>query len=179
MTNSVENAVLERKYVPRGTMIVRAGETGNSAYLIQSGMVRVFAVHDGKEIDLARLGPGQIFGEMALVFDEHRSANVEALDDSNLIIITRQTLDEKLRKSDPTIRAIVPMLVKRIVHTNNALLARHSDLKMMVDVVRNIYDIIIGTLPRVQQETFQKAVLPKLNEFLDAVKSFEDKYSEK
>lgn len=174
-----DSQILERRYAPKGTIVIREGEPGNSAFLVQSGSVRVFVNHDGRHIELALLGPGQIFGEMALVFDEKRSATVEAVEDTNLIVITRQTLEEKLRKSDPTVRAIVPMLMKRIVQTNNALLSRHADVKTLLDVVRNIYDIIHGSLPRVQQESFQKAVLPKLNQFLEAVKSFEDKYTEK
>ena len=174
-----DSQILERRYVPKGTLIIREGETGNSAFLGQSGPVRVFVDHDGRHIELALLGPGQIFGEMALVFDEKRSATVEAAEDTNLIVITRQTLEEKLRKSDPTVRAIVPMLMKRIIQTNNALLSRHTDVKTLLDVVRNIYDIIHGSLPRVQQQSFQNAVLPKLNQFLEAVKSFEDKYTGK
>lgn len=178
MPNTTDSAILERRYVPKNTVIIRAGDTGNSAFLIQSGSVRVFMNQDDREIELARLGPGQIFGEMALVFDEHRTATVEATDDSNLIVITRTTLEDKLRKSDPTIRAIVPMLMSRIIQTNNALLSRHADVKTLLDVVRNIYDIIIGSLPRVQQQSFQNAVLPKLEQFLEAIRAFEDKYSQ-
>lgn len=179
MTPTQENAILERRFVPKGTKIIREGETGNSAFLVQAGLVRVYVQHEDRHVELATLGPGQIFGEMALVFDEKRSATVETVEDSSLIVITRQTLEDKLRKTDPTIRAIVPMLMKRIIQTNNALLSRHADLKTMLDVVKNIYDIILVSLPRAQQQTFQNAVLPKLDQFLAAVKSFEDKYSEK
>lgn len=179
MGQHIENAILERRYVPKGTMIVRAGDEGNSAFLIQSGQVRVFIMQGDKKVELAMLGPGQIFGEMALVFDERRTASVEATEETNLIVITRQILEEKLRRSDPTIRAIVPMLMKRILQSNNSLLSHHADVRMLVDVVRNIYDIIISSLPRVQQKSFENAVLPKLDEFLEAVRNFEDKYSDK
>ena len=170
--------ILERRFVRKGVTVIREGESGNSAFLVQSGLVRVFVEHGDRQIELARLGPGQIFGEMALVFDEKRTASVETLEESNLIVITRLVLDEKLRKSDPTVRAIVPMLMKRIIVANNALLSHHSDVKTLLDVVRNIYDIIVVSLPRTQQVSFQNAVLPKLDQFLSAVKSFEDKYSE-
>ena len=169
--------ILERRFVKKGVTVIREGESGNSAFLVQSGMVRVFVEHGDRQIELARLGPGQIFGEMALVFDEKRTATVETLEESNLIVITRMVLDEKLRKSDATVRAIVPMLMKRIIMSNNALLSRHSDVKTLLDVVRNIYDIIVVSLPRTQQVSFQGAVLPKLDQFLSAVKTFEEKYS--
>lgn len=171
--------ILERRFVRKGVKVIHEGEDGNSAFLVQSGLVRVFVDHGDRQIELARLGPGQIFGEMALVFDEKRSATVETVEDSNFIVITRIVLEDKLRKSDPTIRAIVPMLMKRIIQSNNALLSRHADVKTLLDVVRNIYDIINATLPRTQQMTFQNAVLPKLDQFLSAVTQFEEKYSEK
>jgi CRP-like cAMP-binding protein len=171
--------ILERRFVPKGSTIIRAGDPGNSAFLIQSGLVRVYVEYDDRQVDLARLAAGQIFGEMALVFDEKRTATVEALEDTNLITITRAMLEEKLHKSDPTVRAIVPMLMKRIVQSNNALLSRHADLKTLVDVVMSIYDSILGSLPQTEQVSFKSAVLPKLDQFLDAVRSFEKKYTEK
>lgn len=174
-----DSGILERRFVPKGTLVIKEGEIGNSAFLVQSGLVKVYVAHEDRHIELAQMGPGQIFGEMSLVFDEKRSATVEAIEDTNLIVITRQTLEEKLRKSDPTVRAIVPMLMKRIIQTNNALLSRHADVKTLLDVVKNIYDIIHSTLPRVQQQSFQNAVLPKMEQFLDAVQEFDDRYSEK
>ena len=171
--------ILERRFFTKGAVILQEGEPGNSAFLIQSGVVRVYADNDGRPVDLARLGPGQIFGEMALVFDEKRTATVEAAEDTNVIVITRAVLEDKLRKSDPTVRAIVPMLMKRIIQSNNALLGRHADVDTLRDVVRNIYDMVSLSLPRTQQASFQNSVLPKLDQFLAAIKAFEDKYSEK
>lgn len=171
--------ILERRFVRKGVKVILEGETGNSAFLIQSGLVRVFVDHGDRQIELARLGAGQIFGEMALVFDERRTATVETLEESTFIVITRNVLEDKLRRSDVTVRAIVPMLMKRIIQTNNALLSRHADVKTLLDVVKNIYDIINASLPRTQQMTFQNAVLPKLDQFLSAVRAFEEKYSEK
>lgn len=173
-----ENGVFERRFISKDTVIIKEGESGNSAFLVQSGAVRVYVDYEGRDIDLAQLGPGQIFGEMALVFDEKRTASVAAAEDTTLIVITRQILEDKLRKSDPTIRAIVPMLMKRVLQSNNALLTRHADVKTLLDVVRNIYDIIMGSLPRQQQESFQTRVLPKLNEFLEAIRDFEQKYTD-
>jgi CRP-like cAMP-binding protein len=175
----MSDTILERRFTSKGGLIIKEGEPGNSAFLIQSGLVKVYVEYEGRRIELAQLGPGQIFGEMALVFDEKRTATVEALEDTNLIVITRQILEDKLLKSDPTVRAIVPMLMKRIVQSNNALLSRHADLRMLMDVVRNVYDSILQSLPKTEQEPFQSAVLPRLDEFLAAIRSFEDKYTEK
>lgn len=176
-SNSKDTIILERRYVPAGEVILQEGDLGSSAFLIQSGQVRVVAGRNARrEVELGRLGVGQIFGEMALVFDEPRSATVEAIEDCNLIVITRETLNHKLNKSDPTVKAIVPMLMKRIVETNNALLNKDSTIEEMVETVNNIYQNIHASLSSAQKQSLQNDVLPKLEAFLDAVKDFTGRY---
>lgn len=171
-----ESIVLERRFVPEGALIVRQGDEGNSAFLIQSGSVVVFAEHEGKQVELARLELGQIFGEMALVFDEPRTASVKALEDCNLIIITRQSFKQKLERSDPTIKAIVKMLSQRMVTANNSLLNKRTDMEALNEAARVIYQNILSELPRSHQRTFQNGVLPKLEEFLNSVRAFGDRF---
>lgn len=175
--NNKDTIILERRFVPGGAVILKEGEAGSNAFLIQSGYVRVVAGRNsGREVELGVLGVGQIFGEMALVFDEPRTATVEAVDDCNLIVITRETLNHKLNKSDPTVKAIVPMLMKRIIEVNNALLNKESSVDDMVDTVNNIYNNIYGALSSAHKQSLQNDVLPKLQEFLESVKNFQERY---
>ena len=157
---------------------MRQGDPGNCAYLIQSGKVSVYTEHDDKKVELARLELGEIFGEMAIVFDEPRTASVKAVEDCNLIIITRDALKKKLERSDPTVKAIVRMLTKRIVTANNTVIQKKTDTADLIDTSRMIYDNILNGLPRGQQRTFQNAVLPKLDEFLDSLRAFNDRFAE-
>lgn len=157
---------------------MRQGDPGNSAYLIQSGSVSVFTEYEGKTIELAKLELGQIFGEMALIFDDPRTASVKALEDCNLIVITRQSFKQKLDRSDPTIRAIVVMLTQRIVTANNALLAKKSNLSDLMDTSKIIYDNVLSTLPATQKRTFENSVLPKLDDLLKAIGEFQERFSE-
>ena len=101
-----DTIILERCFVPEGKLVVKEGEDGNCAYLIQSGSVTVFTYNEGARIDLANFEAGEIFGELALIFDEPRSASVVANEDCNLIVITRNTLKHKLDNSDPTVKEI-------------------------------------------------------------------------
>ena len=169
--------ILERRFVPKDTLVMKEGDPGNSAYLIQSGAVEVFTENDGKKIVLAKLELGQIFGEMALVFDERRTASVRAIEDCNLIVITRQSFQQKLEKTDPTIKAIVQMLTQRIISANNTVVNKKSDAEDLYETTQIIYQNVLAALPKNRQRTFQNAVLPKLDDFLNAIRSFEDRYS--
>lgn len=170
--SSKDMTILERRFVPCGEIILHEGERGNNAYLVQSGEVEVFSMAGEREIILGKMGPGQIFGEMSLVFDHPRSASVRATEHCNLIVITRNVFNDKLTRSDVTIRAIVNMLTKRIIETNNALLNKHDGLDDMQDVVLNIYNNVVETLEKDERRKFRNAVLPELNNFLDAVARF-------
>ncbi len=167
-----DSVILERRFVPEGTLVLEEGEDGTCAFLIQSGSVSVFTEHEGKKIELAQLGLGQIFGELALIFDEPRSASVMALEDCNLIVITRSTLEYKMSRSDPTVQSIVQMLTQRIISTNNSLLREKSDIEDLIDTSRIIYQNILKSLPRSEQEGFQAAVLPKMDAFLEELRGF-------
>lgn len=174
-----DQIVLERKAAPAGSVVMRQGDGGNCAFLIQSGQVRVLSESAGRVVELARLGPGQIFGEMALVLDEKRSATVEAVEDTNLIVVTRKTFDEKLKKSDPTIRAIVPMLMKRIVQGNNAVMNRQGSALDLIEAADSIYRNLAAAQPTAQhRKTLEVSVLPKLEEFKKAVEAFAARYGE-
>ena len=67
------------KIYGNGEVIIRQGSTGESMYVIQGGRVEVLQNSDsGAEQHLAYLERGDFFGEMALVLDQPRAANVEA-----------------------------------------------------------------------------------------------------
>ncbi len=114
--------ILERRFVPKGSIFIKQGDEAYSAYLIQSGCVSVYSKNDGEVHELAQLGAGEICGEMSLVSDGPRIASVKALEDCNLIVITRTAFEEKLRKIDPTIYAILKMLIARLKNLNETVL---------------------------------------------------------
>ena len=170
--------IFERRFIAQDQMVIKEGEFGQQAYLIQSGEVKVFLSKGNDEVEIARLGAGQIVGEMAFIFDGPRTASVRALMDTNLIVISRQQFEEKLKDSDPTIRAIVAMLSKRIVDSNNTLLNNRGDVRDLKEAVRGIYENIAVKLPKNQLYTLQNSVLPRLEELFEAIESFNDRYGD-
>lgn len=77
---------------PANEKIIRAGDVGHCMYVILRGSVHVTAPSVDKEVDLATLYAGDFFGEVALVDDGPRSADVTALEPCELLSITRMTL---------------------------------------------------------------------------------------
>ncbi len=170
----MSNTIHERRFVPKDTLIIEEGEEGSSAYLLLSGTVEVFSPHDGKETVLATLSAGQIFGEMALVFDEKRTASVRAIENCNVIVITREALKHKLSKTDPTIKALVEMLSRRVLTANSSRIKRQKNVEELADGAGVVYQTVLGHLPDDKKQNFQNDVLPKLEAFLKAIKDFKE-----
>jgi serine/threonine-protein kinase len=85
---------LPRCIYSAGDMIMIEGEPGDAAYIIVSGTCRVFKTVDGDDIDLRELGPGEVFGETAILSGARRSASVQALETMVLQVVSPEALEE-------------------------------------------------------------------------------------
>jgi serine/threonine-protein kinase len=83
---------LPRKVYQPGKQIIREGEVGNAAYMILSGHCRAYRDVAGGQETLATMGPGDVFGEMALLLDEPRAASVDAVDPVTVLVLDRATM---------------------------------------------------------------------------------------
>ncbi len=105
--------VVQDKVVPAHTLIFRRGDQGDSFYIINSGKVRVFLrAEDGVETDLNELGPGDSFGEMALLTDEPRSTDIEAVEETQLFILTKKEFDRVLRDHPEVYKRFIKYLTE-------------------------------------------------------------------
>jgi CRP/FNR family cyclic AMP-dependent transcriptional regulator len=97
-----------------GDAIVRQGEDGQCMYVVQSGKVRVVREDSGAEFELAVMGEGDFFGEMALFERQRRSATVHALGDARVLTIDRRTLLQRIQ-ADPSLAfRIIETLSRRV-----------------------------------------------------------------
>jgi CRP/FNR family cyclic AMP-dependent transcriptional regulator len=85
-----------------GEEIVRQGETGDCMYVIQSGQAEAILGKEGKEVCLAQLSEGEVFGEMALFEQMPRSATVRALGDVRVLTIDKKTFLRRVHE-DPSL----------------------------------------------------------------------------
>jgi hypothetical protein len=87
---------LPRKVFAPQTRIVKEGDPGDAAYMIVSGRCRAYRTVDGREETLAVMGPGDVFGEMALLLEEPRAASVEAMERVTVLVLDKATMTEGL-----------------------------------------------------------------------------------
>ncbi len=94
--------------------IIRQGERGEEMYMIVTGKVKVTVDSEGKSKELGTLKGGDIVGEMALVGGGTRSANVIALEDTELLRIDDKSLD-RVRRRFPRISAKLFLNISRVL----------------------------------------------------------------
>jgi CRP-like cAMP-binding protein len=98
--------------VPAGQVVMREGEDGRSLFILLQGEARVVRALDGGEQELARLGPGTMFGELSLITAKPRSATVITQQPSELFEIDRR-LVEALAESHPAITGDIVRFARR------------------------------------------------------------------
>ena len=115
---------------PTGSVLIRQGEMGHCMYVILRGRVRVERVHPEipDPIVLARLGPGDVVGEMGLLDGSPRSATVIALDDVVVAELTSTDLSETINRYPEVSGALLRLLTRRLRQTDElaAKMARQA-----------------------------------------------------
>ena len=101
-----------------GEVIIRQGEPGDRMYVIQAGSVAVIAQIGGREIHIADLKAGDIFGEMALFQQETRSATVRAVGEARLISIDRKGFLRRVNEDPSLAYRILQQMSGRIRKMN-------------------------------------------------------------
>ncbi len=103
-------AVCQEVEVGAGETIFEKGEIGTSLYVVAAGRVRV---HDADHT-LEHLEEGQVFGEMALLDPEPRSATVTAVEETQLLRLEQEPFFELLEDEREVARGVIQVLTRRL-----------------------------------------------------------------
>ncbi|MGJ3260858.1 MAG: cyclic nucleotide-binding domain-containing protein [Rhodospirillales bacterium] len=106
--------ILERRTLKNGDTVFREGEQGSSAFVVQQGEIIIEKMVDGEQKVLATIGPGGVFGEMALIDEKPRMATARVKGGATVMTITKAMYQDKLKKTDPFIRALLRILVETV-----------------------------------------------------------------
>jgi CRP-like cAMP-binding protein len=102
------------KEFPRGTVLFREGEPGKEMFVLQAGKVAIMKkVRDAEKL-LATLGPGEFFGEMAIISNKPRNASAVVADDAKVLVIDPKTFEGMIRGNSEIAVRMIKKLADRL-----------------------------------------------------------------
>jgi len=102
------------KEFPKGTELFREGEAGKEMFVIQAGKVSISKrVRDVEKV-LAVLGPGEFFGEMAIISNKPRNASAVVNEDARLLVIDPKTFEAMIRGNAEIAVRMIKKLAERL-----------------------------------------------------------------
>jgi CRP/FNR family transcriptional regulator, cyclic AMP receptor protein len=123
--DEVTLVAIPRSY-PRETRVFHEGDPGDACYIVSQGSCRVTRQHsDGRVITLATLGPGAIFGELAMLDGERRSASIETAEDTELLALPAAEMRSLIRAHPGVGEKLIVALTRRLREANERI-ARQS-----------------------------------------------------
>jgi len=112
---------------PKTARIFRYGDPGDAMYLIDVGKVRISITDaDGADVTLTELGPGDFFGDMAMLDGHGRSANATAIEDARLAKLTRDDFLTFMQSDSRVTLELLTALTQRLRRTDELLRHRVS-----------------------------------------------------
>ena len=114
------------QFFAKGTVIFEEGQSGRRAYLVDDGRVELDRLVDGKRMPFARVGPGGIFGEMAVIDGGPRTASAVAIENTTVTVISERVFRYKLKIADPFLRALIRLFISNLRTSTPDALRRPS-----------------------------------------------------
>ena len=138
------------------TIILERGDESSSLYFIEKGKVKVFVADDeGKEVVLNTLGPGDYFGELALLGEIPRTASVISLEDTRCRILGRHDFLDLVRER--------PQIALNLIHHLVAQVDSLTD-KVSTLALRDVYGRVVATLMEQAREEDGRLITPPLTQ---------------
>ncbi len=104
-----------------GHFIVEEGDKGEALYMIRDGSVEVQTKKNGRDITLAKLGPGEFFGEVALISNQKRTASVKSKGRCDLLRLSRRDFEWVAKESPKVLEIVKEHIERRVKDTLKAV----------------------------------------------------------
>lgn len=135
--------IVHRKSIKTDEKLIEKGEMGDSMYIVCNGKVKV---HDG-DLLLNYLGKGNVFGEMAALDNEFRTASITAVEDTELIQLNHDDLFNLIGREPEVARALIHFLCQRGKNIYGDITDRSFKLRTLEREFEIGRDIQAGFLP--------------------------------
>jgi CRP-like cAMP-binding protein len=124
LTKSEINRIIDAgvvHMVDAGKLLFRKGDIGHEMFIVLTGTIEIIDEYETKRKVLADLGPGEIFGEMAMFDRRERSAHAFAKERSQVLVLSEEVLTRLLEKKIPRrfLTNIIAVLCHRLRVTNS------------------------------------------------------------
>jgi len=106
--------LLDRRVFFKGDLLLKEGEEGIRAYLIEQGSAEVFRTVGEKRIVIGKRGKGNVLGEMALIDNSKRIASAIALEKTTCVVITRAEFERMIIRASPLMKGLLRVLVTNV-----------------------------------------------------------------
>lgn len=118
-----------KKVFKPGDIIMKQGDKGDCAYMIEEGLVEILVEKSDKSAHVVGTrGPGSLIGEMALVDSAPRTATVRAVENCKLLVLTQGDFSGRLEKADSIVNMVTKVILTRYRDTLMRLhIGGHSD----------------------------------------------------
>ncbi|MCK5876948.1 MAG: cyclic nucleotide-binding domain-containing protein, partial [Candidatus Marithrix sp.] len=118
---------IKRYHFSQGDVIVKQGDAGDSLFIVVEGVVGVqVQTDDGRTKEVARLGAGDFFGEMALLTGESRTATVIALVDTDVFELTKADIQPLIAEQPEVSKMVSRVLTQRQMLTRSQIHVQHN-----------------------------------------------------
>lgn len=132
-----------KKSLLAGEILLKQGEEGNSAYIIETGTIEILIEKEhGLIQSLGTRGEGALIGEMSLVDNKPRTATIKALEDCVLLEISREDFNRRLEDADPIIQMVMQVILARYrdMITRAHILGRKDTLNIPEDFEKGLIE---------------------------------------
>jgi CRP/FNR family cyclic AMP-dependent transcriptional regulator len=140
----------------RNTVIIERGDESSALYFITSGQVRIYLTgEDGKEITLNELGPGDYFGELALIGETQRTASAMTLSDCELRMLNKAEFKNCLEQHPRIAFNLIRHLSFEVKRLSDDL----ADMALL-----DVYGRVVKILTDAAQQENGQLITPKLTQ---------------
>lgn len=143
---------VEERIFSRDQVVFEAGAEGDALYIIKAGTVGVYLIDQavGLRYELARLREGDVFGEMAMLTQEKRSATCQALEPTHCLVLSRKTFLTVAEKIPQVALGVAEVLAERVEQLNRERGQKQVDLSDL-EFDPDVYRMVPGRLLEVHK----------------------------
>ncbi|MEO0568913.1 MAG: EAL domain-containing protein [Pseudomonadota bacterium] len=125
-----------------GDILYREGDANDCGYVIETGEVILYNVHEGIKVFRERRGAGAIIGELSILTGQPRTVTVEATQPCRVFTVAAEQIVERLNKLEPVLRACIDTSISFSATLENQTFLRADQVSLAESTLRNSEDVI-------------------------------------